>query len=441
MWKTLLIVTSNTTNFSVVGIIVKYDIAIIGAGTAGATAAHLASKDFETIVIDAGQNAEYRPSSGVFPDHNNFGFDPIPDNIFARDHLSMCYMDHEGKRGTVTGAEFGRKLGKILYLPRYLEYTIGQAQKGSTTFCFQTKATHVQVSDDDVTITCESSGETREIHCDVVLLATGPTDFHLHSQLGFQVPRVHKAIQAEFQKDEAALSEWDCDYTFHVHSKISQTGPFWVTRRTGEFNVGYIDRQVSIEKFRNILERHKPIQPLLQGAKPLVVEGKNTHIFVANIAADATKDLVKNRALVLGDAAGMATPFYYEGVGLARYAALFAVEHLRTLRETKLPPTRENLRPYQERVHQSLTSKLYKSSEGSRTVFFENSSMDTIFSSYVNAINKNKDVREKIVFAYWNNPVNYKFSNDSDVGRKIYDNLPLGKKITLLPLFLKASFQ
>ncbi len=418
----------------------KYDIAIIGAGSAGATAAQLASKDFETIVIDAGQPAGYRPSSGVFPDHNNFGFDPIPDNVFARDHCTMCYMNHEGTRGTVTGAEFGRKLGKILYLPQYLKYTIGQAEEGSCKFWFQTKATQIKISDNDVTITCVTNGETQEVHSDVVFLATG-TDFQLHSQLGFKVPRVHKAIQAEFQKDESALSEWEAEYTFHVSSKISQTGPFWVTRRVGEFNVGYIDREVSLEKFKNILERHKPIQPLMQGAKPLAVEGKNPHISVANIAADATKEIVKNRALVLGDAAGMATPFYYEGVGLARYAALYAVEHMRTLRETKRPPMRENLLPYQERVHRDLTGKLYKSSEGSRTVFFGNSSMDTIFTSYINAINKNKDVREKIVFAYWNNPVNYKFSNDSDVGRKIYDNLPLGKKITLLPLFLKASFQ
>jgi flavin-dependent dehydrogenase len=420
---------------------VKYDIAIIGAGPAGATAAHIASKDFETIVIDAGQRAEYRPSAGIFPDHNNFGFDPIPDNVFARDHNTMCYMDHEGKRGNIPGAEFGRKLGKILFLPRYLEYAIGQAEKGSSKFCFQTKATKIQTLDDGVTITCVSNGETQEIHSDVVFLATGGNDFHLHSQLGFQVPRVHKAIQAEFQKDESALSEWEAEYTFHVYSKISQTGPFWVTRRVGEFNVGYIGRDVSLEKFKNILERHKPLQPILQGAKPLLVEGKNQHIFVANIPADASKDLVKNRALVLGDAGGMATPFYYEGVGQARYSALYAVEHLRSLRETKHPPTHENLLPYQERVHQNLTNKLYKSSLSSRTVFFENSSMDIIFTSLVNAINKDRDVREKIAFVYWNNPVNYRFSNDSDVGRKIYDNLPLGKKFTLLPLFLKANFQ
>lgn len=419
----------------------KYDIAIIGAGTAGATAAQLASKDFETIVIDAGQPAEYRPSSGVFPDHNNFGFDSIPDSVFARDHNTMCYMDQQGNRGIVPGAEFGRKLGKILYIPQYLKYAIGQAEKGSCKFCFQTKVTQIKITDDGVSITCESHGESQEIQSDMVFLTTGGKDFQLHSQLGFKVPRVHKAIQAEFQKDENSLSEWEAEYTFHVYSKISQTGPFWVTRRVGEFNVGYIDREVSLEKFRNILERHKPIQPLMQGAKPLAVEGKNTHIFIANIAADAIKDVVKNRALVIGDAAGMATPFYYEGVGQARYAALYAVEQMRSLRETKSLPTRENLLPYQERVHQELTNKLYKSSEGSRTVFFENSSMDTIFSSYVAAINKNKDVREKIVFAYWNNPANYKFSNDSDVGRKIYDNLPFGKKITLLPLFLKASFQ
>jgi len=419
----------------------KYDVAIIGAGTAGATAAQLASKEFETIVIDAGKNAEYRPCAGVFPDHNNYGFDPIPDNVFTRDHRTMCYMDNEGKKAIVRGAEFGRKLGKILYLPRYLEYAIGSAEKKSTTFCFQTKAIQVQISDDEVTIRCESNGQTREIRSDVVFIATGGNDFHLNSQLGFNVPRVHKGIQAEFQKDESALSEWEGEYTFHVNSKLSQTGPFYVIRRVGEFDVGLIDREVSLEKFKNILERHKPFQSLFQGAKPLQVEGKNQHIFVANIATDPIKEIVNNRVLLLGDAAGMVTPFYYEGVGIGRYAALYAVDHLKTLRAENRPPTREHLLPYQERVHRDLTGKLYKSGTTSRMVFFENSSMDTCFSSYINAVNNNKDVREKIVYAYWNNPANYKFSNDSDVGRKVYENLPFTKKITLLPLFLKASFQ
>jgi len=420
---------------------VKYDIAIIGAGPAGATAALLASKDFDTLVIDAGSNGEYRPSSGVFPDHNNFGFEPIPDHVFARDHLTMCYMDYEGKKGIVAGAEFGRRLGKILFLPQYLKYAIGQAERKTCTFFFQTKVTRIQIEEDGVRISCFNREGIQEFHSNVVFLATGGNDFQLHSQLGFRVPRVHQAIQAEFQKDESEWSEWEAEYTFHVYSKISQTGPFWITRRVGEFNVGYIDKAVSVEKFRNILERHKPIRSVLEGATPLQVEGKNSHIFVANIAADATRELVKDRALVLGDAAGMATPFYYEGVGQARYSALYAVELMRVLEEANRPPIRENLLPYQERVQRDLTNKLYKSSVGSRTIFLENASMDTIFSSYVNAINKYKDVREKIVFAYWNNPVNYRFSNDTDVGRKIYEDLPLGKKITLLPLFLKASFQ
>jgi flavin-dependent dehydrogenase len=417
-------------------------VAIIGAGIAGATAAQLASKEFETVLIDAGKSGEYRPNSGVFPDHNNFGFDPLPDDIFARDHLSTSYISTENK-GVVSGQEFGKKLGKILFLPNFLEYAIGAAEQQGCTFLFNTTAQEIRTAADGASISCVERGqaEWQDVQCDVVLIATGSNDFRFHKRLGFQVPRVTQAIQAEYQKDEDQLAEWEGEYTFHLNSKISKNGPFWVTRRVGEFDIGYIDKMVNREKFGAILNQYKLIQPLMQNAQPMQVEGKEGNVFITSIASDALRDVVQDRVMLLGDAAGLVTPFYYEGAGQGRYSALFAVHCLKKLRESHLQPVKKNLFDYQRRVHKTLNGKLYESGRVSAGLFYNNANVDVIFSAYNKAINQFRDVREKIAFAYWNNPANYKFSNDTDVGRKIFDELPLAKKISLTPLFLKASLK
>ncbi|HMF31720.1 MAG TPA: NAD(P)/FAD-dependent oxidoreductase [Candidatus Lokiarchaeia archaeon] len=420
----------------------KYDVAIIGAGIAGTTAAQLASKDFETIIIDAGERGEYRPSSGVFPDHNNYGFDSVPDDIFARDHLTSLYLGmHE--KGIISGPEFDRRLGKILYLPKYLDYAIADAEQHSCNFLFNTTAQEIRITPDGVAISCvgHDRAEWQEIQSDVVLIATGSNDFRFHKRLGFQTPRVTQAIQAEFQKDEDQLAEWEGEYTFHLNAKISKNGPFWVTRRKGEFDIGYIDKIVNREKFDAILTQYKPIQPLLQNAQPLAVQGKQGHVFITNIASDPLRDIVQDRIMLLGDAAGLVTPFYYEGAGEGRYSALYAVECLKRLRENQQTPTKKNLLPYQQRVHRDLNGKLYKSGLASAALFYGHANVDLIFSTYIKIVNQFRDVREKIVYAYYNNPANYKFSNDTDVGKKMFDNLPLSKKLTLTPLFLKASLK
>jgi flavin-dependent dehydrogenase len=259
--------------------------------------------------------------------------------------------------------------------------------------------------------------------------------------LGFQTPRVTQGIQAEYQKDEDQLAEWEGEYTFHLNSKISKNGPLWVTRRVGEFDIGYIDKIVNREKFDAILRQYKLIQPLMQNTQPLAINGKEGHIFVTNIASDALREIVQERVMLLGDAAGLVTPFYYEGAGQGRYSALYAVECLKKLREAQIQPVKKNLLAYQQRVQHDLGSKLYKSGLSSAALFYNHANVDDIFTAYNKAITHFRDVREKIVFAYWNNPTNYKFSNDTDVGRKIFDALPLAKKIGLTPLFLKASLK
>ena len=65
----------------------------------------------------------------------------------------------------------------------------------------------------------------------------------------------------------------------------------------------------------------------------------------------------------------------------------------------------------------------------------------TIWDAYLNAINELPQLRKNIWTAYrWQDLGNYPEENDLWCGEQIYKHLPLSKKVSLMPFFLKFKF-
>ncbi|GAB4311655.1 MAG: hypothetical protein Kow0069_12140 [Promethearchaeota archaeon] len=416
----------------------RYDVVVVGAGTTGATAAQLCAREFSVAVLEAAPREFSRISSGVFPNHNFVNFPPIPREVFERDHLRMKQVGF-WRSAVVSGQEFGLTLGKTVRWRRLKDHLVSAAEERGARFFFSAKVQRVEVRADEVRAIvhaggCGGDGGVPEVvRGDVVLLATGVANCSLPSSLGFSTPPVVRGIQREFQAEDSVVDELGAEYCFHLDPRISRVGPCWVTAFSGGGNVGYIDQVVDPAKLERVLEKYAPLEPLRMGGVHLGPPN------VRPIASSPLRRFSTDRVLLLGECAGLVNPFYYEGVWEGRVSARLACQTLLELRNRGLEPTREGLRHFDEAVDQVLVKKFIKSGQGSAALFYHSSEAKLLFDHYLRLVEGQRDVREKIVEAYNVDAHQFNLGNDRSIGERIFANIPLVKKIKLLPAFLRAA--
>ncbi|MHA1730914.1 MAG: NAD(P)/FAD-dependent oxidoreductase [Promethearchaeota archaeon] len=424
----------------------KFDVIVAGCGTTGATAAEILSRrGFDVACLEKNPARWSRPSSGVFPNHNFVDDLPeIPEDVFERDHLAMRYVGKDGE-ARVDAREFGTTLGKTLRWSKLARFLAGQAERSGVRILFEHEVTGATITSDGVIVTAKDlpAGTGVELRGEILLVATGGEDFRLQSALGFDKPPYVEGIQREFAVD---ASDFDAivgaEYNFHLDARVSMNGPFWVTAYEDGFNCGFIDSGgVTIGRLDRILAKYEKVRDLLEASTRL--DGGNSGTHVKRIPCGIVKRMSGRRCILLGECAGLVHPFFYEGIWEGRFSALRAADTITGLRDSN--PGREpqysgeELAKYDAVVHKDLVKKFLKSGRGSRELFFGSSSGLDLFDAYIRVINKYPDVREKIVEAY-NVPAHkFNLKNDRSIGERIYKSLPLGKKLTMLPRFLRAA--
>ncbi|HME52950.1 MAG TPA: FAD-dependent monooxygenase [Candidatus Lokiarchaeia archaeon] len=420
----------------------KKDIIIAGGGAGGSIAAWLAAEqDLDVAVIDAQARGSYHPCSGVYPLHSFKSFPPLPDSVFERDMVTMRVMSPDND-AVIDAREFSTTLGKVILRSRFDEFMLDSAEKRGAEILDSTRITKAEITDDHVSVHVKDSNDAEAVITgDILFLATGTSGFRLHAQLGIETPPVVETVIGEFQSSEDHIENVLSSgaYHYYVNKKsVSKIGPFWITCRKDSFNAGIIDYKVTKERFIETT-RTPRLKDLFTDASDLVLPGQASSITKTLIPCAPIKTPYGKRLLVLGDAAGLAHAFYYEGVWEARESAKHAVDLVARLRSENKPFTAEHLAEYKKELARQLVNKFLRSGRKNSWLFWQAQSDEAIWNYFCDAVRKRKDFRKLLVSCFEADYAATDEDIDFKAGEMIFQTIPTLKKVLYAPYFLKAG--
>ncbi len=435
---------------------IDYDFAVIGAGISGAIAFYNLSKNgFSCIIIDKTDKSIPYLLCKLVCEHD-FPFMPdIPkDNldVFVRDHWTSIYASRNIE-ALVDGKEFNAPLGKLADEYQLIQWYLDKGKEhGGKIQCNQL-VSEVKILKDNALLTLQKPDnsevevEIEKIRAKAVILATGASGIKLQQDLGFEIPTIMNSISATFKCDPVLIEQnIPADYIFRLHPQISLEGMLWLNRARDYFNIGYVSKESPKEmgiKFLRILQNYEPIKQYFKGIERTLETLTVDDFHYRKCTKYPIDSKVSDRVVVIGDSAGLLYPLYLEGVIGAAASAKIASEVLFELNNNKSSFNSQDLKKYEHILSARLLNSYFKMGKISDEMFFRGNEKPpfTIWDAYLNAINELQQLRKNIWTAYRCQDLgNYPEENDLWCGEQIYKHLPLSKKVSLMPFFLKFKF-
>jgi flavin-dependent dehydrogenase len=417
----------------------NFDVIVIGAGIAGSSFARKISPHAKTLLLEENEDVTVR--TNVFPEHNMpyIDVDDTNKEIFPHDHVKTNYMGKE-KDGFIDSTEFGAPLGKISHTENLIKYLLEKCEENEGIVKFNKKLTNVNRHSDYIEV---RTNDGDEFKAKVLVLATGSRALELQNSLGFETPDSYMGIYTHLYGTEDQIKEnFNFQYLFHLNGNISENGPFFFNVGRDRVIAGFLgnkdETEVQIKnKLDRILKNYQYIQPYIKGLKR-----EEKPFFTGKISKHPIKKMSQDRILVLGEAAGLVTAFFYEGLLSGLVSAQSAVDTLQPLLEKGSNFTRQELRDYDRKIDHIL-SDYYRNGAACESLFYNaGSSTKLLWNTYIDLINDNKKLRRQIWEAYRIPDVSqYDISRDRWAGEQLFSKLPTLSKITLGPRFFKAMMK
>lgn len=418
-----------------------YDIIVIGAGITGTSFAYKSSQFAKTLLIEAQDYDSQIPiRTNIFAEHNKPFIDTQFWNdheIFPRDFLQLNYKS-EDNDGLLHSKEFGAPLGKICHTEIFLNKLITNLKDNGSETRFNESVSTINRHQDSIEI-ITSKGES--LKGKILIFATGSRGFELQKSLGFETPDSFKGIYLNAWADEDLLDQnFSFQYMFHLNPNISVNGPFFFNIGKGRLSTGYLGNLESPaqlkDKLQRILQNYKKIQEFIKG-----ITWDLDKVFIGDISKHPIKQMSMNRVLVLGEAAGLVTSFFYEGMLCGLASANVASNVIQPLLNNNSNFTGAELQKYDNEISKLLLEKYFRNGYACEYLFYKTnaSTSKTIWNAYTDMLLKNKTVRQYVYDVLLiQDLTQYNTENDRWVGEKLFGNLPIISKATLWPRFLKA---
>ncbi|MHA1671834.1 MAG: NAD(P)/FAD-dependent oxidoreductase [Promethearchaeota archaeon] len=418
-----------------------YDILVIGAGVCGASFACKASKYAKVLLIEAQDyNKKIPERVNIFAEHNKpFIDDHIwkDKEAFPRPFLQLNYKS-EKSDGLIDNKEFGSvPIGQITHTEKFIEILIQNAEDQGCETRFNEKISKINKYSDHVEI-INSKGESYSTK--LLVLATGSKGFDLQRSLGFEVPDSYMGIYLNSDVDESILDEnFSFQYMFHLNPNISSDGPFFFNVGKGRVSTGYLGNQESPaqlkDKLDRILQNYEKIQKYIKG-----ISWDLDNIIIGDISKHPINKMTNDRIIVLGESAGLVTPFFYEGMLCGLASADIASKVIEPLLSNNKEFSSLDLVKYDQEIKRLLLDGYFRNGNACEYLFYGNkNSMKSIWNAYTEMLKTNKTVRKFVYDVLMiQDLASYNTDNDKEVGERLFAHLPLLSKATLWPKFLKA---
>ena len=418
-----------------------YDIIVIGAGVCGTSFAYKASKYAKVLLIEAQDyNKQIPERVNIFAMHNKpFIDDHIwnDEEAFPRPFLQLNYKS-EKNDGLIDSKEFGSiPIGKITHTEKFLEKLIQNAEDQGCETRFNEKISKINKYSDHVEI-INNKGES--FSTKLLALATGSKGFDLQRSLGFEVPDSYMGIYLNSDVDENILDEnFNFQYMFHLNPNISSDGPFFFNVGKGRISTGYLGNKESPAQLRDkldrILKNYQIIQKYVKG-----ISWDLNNIVIGDISKHPISKMTTDRIIVLGEAAGLTTAFFYEGMLCALASAEYASKVIEPLLTDNTAFSSSELVKYDQEINRLLLDGYFRNGNACEYLFYGNkNSMKNIWNAYTEMLKTNKTVRKFVYDVLMIQDLsNYNTNNDREVGERLFAQLPILSKATMWPKFLKA---
>lgn len=339
--------------------------------------------------------------------------------------------------GVIDSTEFGIPLGNICYTENLLQELINQLEQHDGVFNSNEIISKINRHSDYLEL-INSKGES--YNTKLLALATGSRGFDLQRSLGFDIPDHYTgALIHLFGNEEKVNENLEYNYVFHINPKISTNGPFYFNKGKERVATGFLgekneSKEQILNKLERILKNYKYIQPFVNGLK----YDLKTAV-VGEISKHPIKHFSSDRVLVLGEAAGIVTAFFYEGMLPGVACADIATNTLKPLLEKNSNFSQLELQKYDQEVKRILFSYFKNGNSLEYLIYNEGSHVKSLWRLYTELLNENKLARKYIYEAYINHDLStHNTSNDRYVGEKWFGKLPTLSKISLSPKFFKA---
>ena len=418
-----------------------YDVIIIGAGVSGATFTAKTSKYAKTLLIEAQDYQKEIPiRTNIFPEHNKPFVQEVLNwedkSIFPEDHTTSNYMSDEFN-GVIDSKEFGIPLGNVSYTENLIAKLINNIEQNGGTFKSNERISKINRHNDHLEL-INAKGES--YNTKLLALATGSRGFELQRSLGFSVPDSYTGVYLHLFGDESKIRE-NCEwnYTFLINPKISNNGPFFFNRGIERISAGYLgekgqSKEEIISKLERILKNYKPIQPFIKGLSYNI-----STAVIGEISKHPIKRFSNDRVIILGEAAGLVTACFYEGLLPGVACADIASKIVQPLFEEGSSFSGAELLKYDQEVKRVLFTYFKNGNALEYLLYNDGSYVKTLWRLYTKLLMENRTCRKYIYEAYINHDLSKHItSNDRYVGEKLFGMLPALSKITLSPRFFRA---
>jgi hypothetical protein len=188
-----------------------------------------------------------------------------------------------------------------------------------------------------------------------------------------------------------------------------------------------------------VCARHKMVVPILAGAEPLQLPGVEP---VMRFPREIVHPTFRDRLLVMGDAAGFATTFLYEGYYQAKVSGRCAADAILYAKERGRfdSPT---LAFYKQRWEAELDEVNLRPGRASAYIFYESGKLDTVSNALVKALKREQEAGKTKIQKLWlQNIIEPRYSRNDDLEwtKALLGEMSIADKALMLPRFLKAGF-
>ena len=324
-----------------------FDIAIIGGGPAGATAAQIAAKaGTKVLLLEAAEEGRYKCCAGGIPVSNE-EFSPIPRNIKEREITGGVMVTPT--KGIMDFEAIGEKnRGYCMFRTDFDKYLVDLAKDAGTQVEYNSRVKKIEIRKGKNLFI--KAFHDYEATC--AIIATGLGGARLQHTIGLDVPPMINAIQAEFAMSESRVDEL---FSHKIWEFFDQTivdhGIGWAFPKQETVSIGVLSPYAKMTHFNAFL-KYKYIKEKLKGYQMLTFGGRK--IWAAPIPDHIINKPYREKVMVVGDACGVADPILYEGIYQSRLSGKIAANTFIKAYEAE-DYGEESLSYY----HQELINQLY----------------------------------------------------------------------------------
>jgi digeranylgeranylglycerophospholipid reductase len=297
----------------------NYELIIIGAGPAGATAAKIAAEGGANVcILEAEEEGRYKCCAGGIPVTNRL-FTPIPRNVGEREITGGVVVTpiNEPMEFETTGE---KDKGYCMFRTDFDKFLVNIAHDAGAEVKYKFRVKGLHISRNNKVII----KGPQEYKSKCVILANGLGGAILQRKLGLEVPPMVSAIQAEFSASESFIDEKFGNKVWEFFDRnIIDHGIAWAFPKREAVSIGVLGKGIKMSHFRAFLN-NPIIKEKIKERKMMEFAGRK--VWAAPIPDHIISKPYCDSVMIVGDACGTADPILYEGIYQARLSGKLAAE-------------------------------------------------------------------------------------------------------------------